>query len=923
MKMTGIARTIALYTLLSGLAACGAGDSAEDHIARANRFIDSADYTSATIELKNALLLDNESAEARFLLGKVYLEKGDMPSAEKELERALQLGWPREDIQPALARTLLEQGEFTRTRELSPEGLTPAARATLLSVQAQAVMAQGDSWDAEELIEQALSANPESTEAMLARARLLASRNELDDAGAAVDRAIALDPALGSAWSLRGDLLASKRDLAGALAAYDQAVTLQQDNFGDLFKRALLSLQQGNYEAAQTDATTMLAKAPQHPASNYVQGLLYYQAGKYEEAITALSMAEPAFKQYPLTHFFLASAQLQQGNIDPAESFATRFHKLQPDNIQGRKLLATIRLREGQNAAVQSLLQPVLANDPDDIDALNLTANALLRDRKSNEGIELLSRVAKLQPDSPVAQVRLGAGLAMGGQQDAAIGHMETALELDPEFQQADILIVLNHLQKRDFPAAIAAAKAYQRRNLSSVTPHSLLGRVYLEAGQPDEARASFERALALDAGDPAANHNLAQMALADNDLVTARKNYQSILAAHDDSVPAMIQLALLDAREGDEASLVGHLEQAMAVAPTDLQPRLLLARYYLGKGKPEQVAQLFTGLDERQQKTAEVLQVMAMAQLSTKDAGAAQFTLEQLLESAPDSAPIRHMMAMAAAGAGDNQRAVEELRRALALDENYLPSRIALARMALSTQSMPEFDEQLQKLSVLAPENPDVLLLQAIREQRKGDTDAALKLAERAFGIAPATATLVAVASYQEAAGDRAAAVKRYSLWLDQHPDDLTSRMALANSLQTAQRFDDAGQQYAMVIKANPDNVIALNNQAWIIRHKDPARALEYAGKAAQLAPDSPDVLDTLAVVEYINKDYKRAQRSIERALKASPSNPSLVYHSAMIAAAAGDKAEARATLERLLGSKPDFPEIADAQALLAELGK
>ncbi len=135
---------------------------------------------------------------------------------------------------------------------------------------------------------------------------------------------------------------------------------------------------------------------------------------------------------------------------------------------------------------------------------------------------------------------------------------METALELNPEFQQADILLVLNQLQKRDFPAAIKAAEAYQRRHLTSVTPHNLLGKVYQEAGQPDAARASYQRALALDAGDPAANHNLAQMALAGNDLAAARTHYEAILAAHEDSVPAMIQLALLDAREGNEASLVG-----------------------------------------------------------------------------------------------------------------------------------------------------------------------------------------------------------------------------------------------------------------------------------------------------------------------------------------------------------------------------
>ena len=140
--------------------------------------------------------------------------------------------------------------------------------------------------------------------------------------------------------------------------------------------------------------------------------------------------------------------------------------------------------------------------------------------------------------------------------------------------------------------------------------------------------------------------------------------------------------------------------------------------------------------------------------------------------------------------------------------------------------------------------------------------------------------------------------------------------------SLQLAGRFDEAGQQYATVLQADPANVIALNNQAWILREKNSAQALEYARKAAELAPDSADVLDTLAMVEYAGRDYARAQRSIERALKKSPEHPSMLYHSAMIAAALDDKAAARATLKKLLANHTDFPEIAEAEALAGKLG-
>ncbi len=916
------ARTACFSALVLGLSACNWGDSAADHLAQANQYLAGADYTSAIIELKNALQLDNESAEARYLLGVAYLETGDMASAQKELERAQQLGWPDSEIRPALAQALLAQGEFTRVREISSRGLASEQEASVLASQAMAALAEGDTWEAQEQIDKALLKAPDSTDVLMASARLLASNDDLEGATAALDKVISLDPKRAPAWSLRGDILAGQKDFTGALAAYGQSISLQQKNFGDQFKQTLLNLQLGNVEAAQAGADQLLTWAPQHPGASYIQGLLHYQGGRYAAAISSLAVTEPAFQHYPLALFFLGSANLVQGNMDQAANLAARFHKLAPDSVQGRKLLATIRLQEGKDAAVQTLLQPVLESAPDDVDALNLTANALLRMGKTDEGIALLSRVATLQPDSPVAQVRLGAGLLIAGQEADATQHMETALELNPEFQQADILLVLNQLQKRDFPAAIKAAEAYQRRHLTSITPHNLLGKVYQEAGQPDAARASYQRALTLDAGDPAANHNLAQMALASNDLAAARKHYEAILAAHEDAVPAMVQLALLDARQGNEASLVAHLEQAMAAAPTELQPRLLLARYYLGKGKAEQVAPLFSSLDAQLQKSPDVLQVLAMAQLSSKDAGAAQFTLEQLLESAPDSAPIRHMMAMAATVSGDNKRAEQELQRALALDENYLPSRIALARLALATGSIPEFETQLEKLTALAADNPDVLLLQAASAQRAGNKQNALKLAEKAFVIAPSTATVVAVASYQEAAGDQAAALERYRVWLDKNPDDITARMAFANTLQLAGRLDDASQQYAAVLEADPVNVIALNNQAWILREKDSAQALEYARRAAELAPDSADVLDTLAMVEYASGNYARAQRSIERALKKHPNHPSMLYHSAMIAAALEDKAAARATLKKLLATHTDFAEIAEAEALAGKLG-
>ena len=914
-------RTLPVLLTLFVLAACSDSDTTEQYIQRATDAMAAAEYPEATIELKNALRQDPNSAEARWLLGKVYLDSGDVLSAAKELTQARDLGWPPDDVQPALAQALFAQSEFEAVADLEAEGLTPGAQASLYGLQAQAALALGDTFQAEELIDKALALKPEDLEVLIAKARLLNSNEDADGALAMVERVLAIDGERGDAWSLKAEILTSKADYKKALIAYNRAVKYQRDNASELFKRALLKMQMGDFESAQRDARALMGRKAKHPGSNYVQGLLHYEAGNYDEAIASLTVTEPAFKQYPLSMFFLASANLKKGNMDLAANQAERFHNLSPGSVQGRKLLAVIRLQRGDPDSVQRLLQPVLDTDPNDVDALNLVSTALLEQGKTGEAITLLARVAELQPDSAEAKVRLGAGMLMGGKGDAAVQPIQAALEMDPNLAMADILLVLNHVEKDDFPAAIAAAEDYQRRNADTVAPYNLLGRVYQEAGNKQQARKAFQGALALDSSDPGANFYLAQMALADDDIAAARGHYKAILKAQPDAPQAHLQLAALDAREGKQESMVEHLEKAMAAAPTALEPRLLLARFYLASGKPEQVAPLFTDLVAQQQQTADVLQLMALAQLATKDASSALFSLEKLLKATEETAQIRHMMALAAAEQRDTERTVEELRRALALDENYLPSRIALAKILLASNEPSEFDLQMEKLAVLAPENPDVLLMQAAAAGRSDDLDAAMRLSEKAFSLAPSGNALIALASYEEAAGMRGNALARLSAWLEKNPDDIPVRLAYASMLMSDGQEPQSTTQYAIILQASPDNLTALNNQAWILREKDTAQALEYARKAASLAPDSAAVLDTLAMVEYINGDYDQAQRNILRGLKAAPDDPSMRYHSAMIAVALNDESTARSTLQKLLAANKNFPELAEAKALLATL--
>ncbi|MEJ2532680.1 MAG: PEP-CTERM system TPR-repeat protein PrsT [Halioglobus sp.] len=915
-------RRLPAIALMFVLSACGGSESSEHYIEQARQHLEASSDKAAAIELKNALRVDPDAAEARWLLGRLYLDTGEMLSADKELRRAQALGWPADDVRPALARALLAQGKYDEVLALEHDDLAPGAAADLLAAGALAALAQGDSAEAARLVGLALDTVPESVEAKLVEARVFASQGDSTGALIVLEEVLEAAPDKAEAWSLKGDLLLQQQALEEARDAFDQAIAKAPRSSAERFKRGLINLQLGDLEAAGEDAASLLKASPQSPAGNYIQGLIDFRDKAYADAVTALSLAEPAAGQFPLVLFYLGSAHLIQGNLDQAAIAAARFVDQVPQSVDGRKLLATIRLQQREAGEVQELLQPVLDTHPDDVGALNLMANALLLDGKADQGLDLLARIAELQPDSPVAQLRLGAGLMMSGQGEEAGRHFETALAIDPEFQQAEILLVMNELRNENFEEAVAAAKAYQRRNPASVAPYNLLGRVYLAAGSTGEAEKAFARALKLEPGDPAANLGLAQMALAAGDVKAARGHYQAILDAHPDNLPTLVQLARLEAREGNEEAMVSLLQQAVNAHPAALEPRLILARYYLSAGKPDQVAPLFATLSELQRQAPPVLELTALAQLSQREHGSARLTLEQLLEASPETAQYHYLLARAAGGAGDQARMAKELLRAIELDPAHVPSLTALARLAMVEQAHADFDRYLETLIELAPDTADVLRLQAYAARRDGDVAAASDLAQRAFAARPSSQTVLELAAYRKAAGEQDQAHKLLQNWLSENPGDMAVRLSLANDLLLANDTVGANAEYEAVLELDADNVTALNNLAWTLRLDDRKRALDYIRRAARVAPERAEVLDTLAVIEHLNGEYLRAHRNIQRALAAAPGNPTMRYHQAMIEAALGERDQAVATLEALLGEDAaSFPERSEAEQLLEDL--
>ncbi|WP_162846157.1 XrtA/PEP-CTERM system TPR-repeat protein PrsT [Seongchinamella sediminis] len=913
-------RRLLIFAFLSALASCGGSESSDQYIEKARQHLEASSYKAAAIELKNALRLDTDAAEARWLLGKLYLDTGEILLADKELRQARELGWSEKDVRPALARALLSQGKYAEVFAFEYDDLPPLAAADILASKAMASTALGDSGRAASLVEHALERAPESVEVKLVEARIFAMQGDSTGALIVLEEVLEAAPDEADAWNLKGELLLQRQELAEARDAFGKAIKHAPHSDNVRFKRGLVNLQLGEVESARADAASLLKTSATSPAGNYIQGLIDFQGRDYAAAISALSLAEPAADQLPRVLFYLGSAHFIEGNLDQAANAATRYVSLAPNSVQGRKLLANIRLKQRQPREVQELLQPVIDAQPNDIGALNLMANALLLDGKADQGLDLLARIAELQPDSPEAQVRLA--LMTPGTPEEAGRHLEAALAIDPEFQQAEILLVMNELRNENFEGAVAAAKAYQESHPNKVLAYNLLGRAYLAAERTGEASDAFAGALELAPGDPAANLSLGKMSLDSGDAKAARSHYRAILEVHPDNLPTLVQLAWLEASEGNQEAMVTRLQQAIDAHPTALGPRLVLARSYFRAGELDKVTPLFATLGEMQRQALPVLELTAEVQLAQGEYEDAYLTLGQMLKASPATAQYHYLLARAAGGSGDATRMKQALLRAVELDPTHVPSLTALARLAMEEQVTADFDRYLQALVKIAPESTEVLRLQALAARRTGDAADAAKFAESAYAAGPSTQTVLELAVLQRAAGRQDRAWKLLHDWLSEHPGDTLVRLKLARYLLLEGDTRAANAQYQAVLDVEPDNIDALNNLAWNLRLEDSSRALEYIRKAAKLAPEQAAVLDTLAVIEHLNGEHRVAYRNIQRALTAAPGNPTISYHKAMIESALGDNDQAIVTLQALLGSSAArFPERAEAEELLAKL--
>lgn len=918
-----------LVIVAAAVSPCSARSQADaEYLQRAEAYRSENDLPAAIIELKNALAEAPDDGEVRLKLGSIYLEQGDGAAAEKELRLAKRLGVPLPRLMPALAEAMYLQKAWQRLiDDVQPlTGMKAREVADVRALRGEALFALHRNDAARASLEAALRTDADAVRALLASARLAIAEQRHDEARTWLQRAVAqpISPQLANdAWSQFGDLEVASGRLQAAETAYTKAIETEQSHLGVILRRGLVRVELQDFDGAAADLGRVAGRAPDHPLVNYGLGLMAYRQGRYQDAAAAFGRSLQRAPESADAAYYQAAARLALGQSAAAIDGMTRFLADQPEAANVARLLGDAHLRSGDAAAAAAIIQPLLERHPDDVTLLDLLGRIELARGNSARSRELLARATELAPDSALGRFAYGLSLLAAGDQVRGLEELQKAVELEPGEHGLEYGFSVSLLRAGRFDEAIATARRLQQALPSKAEPLVLEGIAHAAQKHEAEARSAFRKALGLEPGYPRAASALAALALGDGDVDGARNWLRQILVHHPGHAPTLMQIARLEAQQGQGPAYAEALRNAIAADPHVPQPYVLLARWQLRQNQALLAVSTLVAVRAEFPEFPPLLSTLAEAQSVNGEPAEALGTLQKLVELQPQSAAVRYAVASTYARAGDAEGLRRALPEALARDPKSPEAYRLLARLAELAGSVGVAESWFDALLQLRPD--DEALLDTVgqyRYRQHGAATAATYYAQLQRRQPQDALWVLREAEIHSLANapDRAQAL--LDRWLKEHPDDVQARFALGLIHLQADRRLPARAAFEAVLAQQPERIAAINNLAWLLRDDDPPRALAYAERALQLRPGDPRLMETLGEVLIAQGQAARAAEVLAKAAQRAPELPSLRYHLALALTQSGRTDEARALLKSLLDADQAFTERAQARTLLAQIG-
>lgn len=907
---------------------CGEEPTAEEYLVNAQQLLQSGDQKGALIELKNAARVEPFNMQVRRDMAHIYVDMGQGAEAEKEARRAHEMGLPETEAALLLSRAMMQQGKFEELLEEADEfaaEASPEVQGEIMAWRGLALMELGELELAGRSLEVALQLDPDSPLALSATASHEARVGNVDEAREWVERALESNPESPDALALQGDLFAAEGKLEEAREFYTKSIANRGYPTMVNARRAMVSLRLEDLNAARLDIGALHnAGMGKLAYVHEVRGLLLYLQEKYVEASVELGKGLEAAPRNLTMKVYLVLSLLAQERYEQADVVLGQLYAQAPDSVTVARMRASLDVGRADVDSARQTLESVLA--------------------ETGEG-----------DDRPTLLGMLGAMAMIDGDPDAAVGYFERVLAAEPENERAQRSLVRARAMRGDFierdlaaaretvaedryqevllsaAAALRRGEAAQARdiadNLHRQFPQrtgalKVVAAAQMTSGDFVAGRATMESILEIDPLDPSTTRNLAKVYWATGESGLARRLLNDYLEVNpEDSLARAVLSGVVVDSEGEPAAAAA-LEEMLSQDPGNHAVRARLVKLRFDAGDFEQVIVLTENLESKAIIAQPVLiELRGKAFANLGQGNMVRNTWEQWVDTAPDSVLANYYHADGLASQGQFEEAMRVLSRAVELNDNYLPARLAQVRMTAAQGDLAVARALMDQLqSDVEGDRVEVWRTEgwlAVREERYTAAESAFR---RALELEPDSETALLLAITLSTLGREDAAVAELERWRAEFPEELRF-YAMLGDIYTARDADRARELYAQMLTVAPNSILALNNLAWLARESDPEQALDYAERAHDLLPEDPVVLDTYGTLLADSGKLVAGGKMVASAVDAQPENLRYRLNYGRILARQGRARDAREQLDRVVADAAESDMVEEAREVLDSL--
>jgi Tfp pilus assembly protein PilF len=268
----------------------------------------------------------------------------------------------------------------------------------------------------------------------------------------------------------------------------------------------------------------------------------------------------------------------------------------------------------------------------------------------------------------------------------------------------------------------------------------------------------------------------------------------------------------------------------------------------------------------------------------------------------------------------GQQEKALEEYRRALSIDPNLEKANIGIAAISIERNELVKAIEQLKKAEVTNPQNRDIHIMMAGIYEKKGD----VKLADYHYllgGKGKVTSSVVSQKSGQGVKSGADKEIEALKTAVKEHPDDVASYEKLGHAYRAAGRDSEAIEAYREAAHQKSSNSdIYLNLGILYEKHSQPDEAVVAYKRAISVKPDNYDARLRLGDLRLSRGFFQEAVEQYSEFLRLRPESPDIHLKLARIFAKSKETNLAIESYKHVLKYSPDD---ADANREIAALYK